>query len=403
MGTDTRWKYLDDANPLEREHREKQLRLIDQWWEEFSARADDLDGHFSGKVQWELTDWVQKHLQAVDPRLMWEFGPALHCKGHRLVITPEAEIHLRPLTDTLLARAPRLPGWEFYDARVPEDLQMARETVRSRTGGDISDMVVRVERGPCNRIDLTFLSPKIASSQDSQAREDAFVATETLLGERVLDRWIGGIEVAAFETGSLFLRWLRKQPRVEETVNLDRLKSRVDAMISLIREGLPAEPYHCFASKAEWTLLKLKPSAEPDYPGQTDLFVAKTASVPLWEATHAAAFFDERFSRHGETFGYVKIDGSEGLRGEFRDKSEIEDALTELLEPHGLGTQVGGGTGRRYSYVDLALTRVDEAIAAIRDRLRAGAVPSRSWIQFFGADLGREWVGIYPDTPAPPM
>jgi hypothetical protein len=100
----------------------------------------------------------------------------------------------------------------------------------------------------------------------------------------------------------------------------------------------------------------------------------------------------------------VKIDGSEGLdEEEFADKAEIEDALDEVLKPDGLGCQIGGGTGVRYSYVDLALVDLPRGIEAVRKRLQQGNLTKRSWIQFFDAGLAAEWIGIYDDSPPPPM
>jgi hypothetical protein len=45
---------------------------------------------------------------------------------------------------------------------------------------------------------------------------------------------------------------------------------------------------------------------------------------------------------------------------------------------------------------------VDRAIPVIRDVLRAGRVPKRSWLQFFDDDLAEEWIGVWDDSPAPP-
>ena len=110
------------------------------------------------------------------------------------------------------------------------------------------------------------------------------------------------------------------------------------------------------------------------------------------------------FSRCGETFCYIKIDGSEGLDEEkFADKAQIEDALDEVLRPDRLGCQIGGGSGLRYSYIDLALADLERGIDVVRKRLQKGNVPRRSWIQFFDADLAAEWVGIYDDSPPPPI
>jgi hypothetical protein len=139
--------------------------------------------------------------------------------------------------------------------------------------------------------------------------------------------------------------------------------------------------------------------------GEGYLFVGKSANPSLWISAHSGGlFFSERFSRCGETFCYVKLDGSQGLGEEgFADKSEIEDALDTALKPDKLGCCFGGGTGRRYSYIDLALTDVKKGIHSTRKRLQAGKVPKRSWILFFDSDLAAEWVGVYDDSPQPPM
>ena len=72
----------------------------------------------------------------------------------------------------------------------------------------------------------------------------------------------------------------------------------------------------------------------------------------------------------------MKLDGSEGVEQEgFADKGEIEDALDQALGREGLGCVVGGGTGRRYSYVDLVLSDLQRGIVAAQNRLREGRVP----------------------------
>ena len=73
-----------------------------------------------------------------------------------------------------------------------------------------------------------------------------------------------------------------------------------------------------------------------------------------------------------------------------------------MLIPARAGCVIGGGTGLRYSYIDLALADVDAAIPLITRRLRAGKIPRRTWLLFFDAPLAHEWIGIYGDTPVPP-
>lgn len=69
-------------------------------------------------------------------------------------------------------------------------------------------------------------------------------------------------------------------------------------------------------------------------------------------------------------------------------------------------TSAGGarcGAGLLYSYVDLALLRPDEATPRIRHEFRGGRMKRRAWILFFDDEYADGWVGIWDDTPPPPV
>jgi len=354
-----------------------------------------LEQLFAGKSKWDLPAWMEQHLQVIDRRLMWEFGSGLNGKGHRLVITPEWARHLRPLANTILERAPQIKGWTFLGFRPAEDLECACATVEGRTGGDISDVVFQARAGKHNLIDLTLYSPRTIDAEDQPAGNDALVAVETLLGEERLDKWIGLIDVAPLPTGS----------QKASLLPLDKLRDRVEALINQITDQQPAKPFYQRMIPGEWALFKMDPQQAEDYPAQLDMYVGKSASQSLWIAAHSpVSFACERFSKCGETFCYVKIDASEGLgQSKFKDRADIEDALDAALAPRGLGCHMGGGTGLRYCYIDLALTDVNQGITAARQCLREGGVPLRSWILFYDDHLGGEWIGIHDHTPMPPM
>lgn len=401
-----RWRFVDPNNLQEVSERNAILTKVDDWWRAFLADQATIARHFSQPLDFDVVEWMDRYLNMVHPKLMWEYGPAIHGPGDRLVITPESERHLRPLVQTMLERAPTIDGWEFYEYRLPEDLDTALGWIKARTQRDAADFKVRVSRGRHNRIDLDYTASSIPSPDDRDALRAAFVATETLLGEACLDHWIGGVAVAPIPRVGRIGRLLGRTEYVgQHYIGLDRLRETVQAIIGSIVDQLPQSPSCNWVDNATWTLFELKPDEAGECQEQRDLFVARSANKEMWEAAHSGNIFDsERFSRCDETFCYVKLDGSEGLDEEhFADKAEIEDALDAVLKPAKLGCTIGGGTGRRYSYIDLALTDVEQGIAAVRQRLRAGNVPKRSWIQFFDSDLAAEWVGIYDDTPPPPL
>ncbi len=389
-----RWLYHNKTRQSEVAEHERVLRKIDAWWDEFQRNADRLEDLFRQVAEWDLPDWMRRHLQGIRPELMWEFGPALQTRGHRLVITPEAASELRPLADTIVARAPKLTGWEFYTYRVPEDLETTLPTVQSRTDLDISDVTVALNVGNDNRIDLAFRWERMPSSDD-QAFDAAFVAAETLLGEELLDRWVGVINLVDDQTppehGQRFL-------------SLDRLKPTFDALVNSTRSQLPAEPYSVAADDGQWAALKLEPEEARDYPERCDLMTCITCNPDLIAATFSnGPFYSERFSRCSETFCYLKVDGSNESTSDYQDRDDMEEAIRNALSAQDLGGLIGAGTGLRYNYVELALTDVDRGVSAIRRAMQEGNVPRRSWILFHNANLAGEWIGMYDDSPAPPM
>lgn len=235
---------------------------IANWWKAFEAAAPRIVAHFR-KQDWDLPAWMQEHLGAVHPELMWEFGPAVRAKGHRLVITPETRRDLRPLVREMLRRAPAIAGWEFYEYRLPEELNDASQSVQGRTGGNLDGMQVAASLGHFNLIDLKYFFPP-EDFDEQEAAGVAFVATESLLGEEVLDRWIGAIEVEKAMEG-------------ESLLPLDELLAAVNSLIDEIRATLPDQPWHqADLDNAMWSSLTCEREEADDFADQDDLIAAVT-------------------------------------------------------------------------------------------------------------------------------
>lgn len=412
-----RWLYFDPNNQTEAAYHAATLEKIDRWWSHFTAKAADLDAHFSRNTPGDIPAWMESTLQSIAPEIMWEFGPAVHCKGHRLVITPEGRHDLRPLVDSILDRAPQLEGWEFYPYRLPESVEGAQQMVEARTQGNLQPFKARAAIGEHNRIDVTLYSPTCTEPDEPQASKIAFVALETLLGEEWLDQWLGCISVLPLPASKKsFFGW-RAAPQPDHLLPLDRLHPTFAALIDSIQSQLPERPWCEYEPRKDdsvgpdgqpimWSLFKLEPAQdEPAYQGTSDLFTAVTFNVPLWTASHRGpAFYSKRFSKHGETFCYLKIDGLDGLEGTtFDDRASIEDALDTAPAAQNLGCTIGGGSGLMYSYIDLALTDLPRAIAVIRAVLQQGHIGPRTWLLFCDDHLSQEWVGMYDHSPAPPL
>ncbi len=385
-----RWKFVIDESPVESAERDAVKQRIAEWWSAFVKRTDDLDALFSNKAEWDLPAWMHKHLNAVSPELMWEFGPGIF-GGNRLVITPESNRNLRPMVEAILASAPKIAGWEFYGHRLPEDFGQASRNVDARGGHSLAAMRFQLIPDRFNRVDVRCLVTTHYPEENMKAT--GYVGLESLLGEELVDRWIGGIEcelVPKFPTDAV--------PGIE-------LLDTTRRMIARLVDKLRAKRWAGSPEEFKWAVLSMEPEAAEDYPRRTDQFTQISAYPNIHECLFNGIPFDSvRFSRCGEMFAFVKIDGAEALPDwGFENRESIENALRAGLESVGLGTVIGGGNGLRYCYVDLALVDVMRAVPIIREVLARGGVSTRSWLFFSDADLSSEWIGIYSDSPSPPL
>lgn len=403
-----RWIFLDPLNPQEAAYRAEKLRQIGAWWDAFREKIYDLNELFAGRAEWDLASWMGEHLQAVDEGLMWEFGPAVRGGGHRLVITPESKHYLRPLVNSLLSRAPEIAGWEFYSYRLPESEAIAVQAVKARTGGEITGAKVQADLSETGKVDLVFALPQCGALGDQETLYQAFIAAETLLGEEMLDTWIGAIEVEPLPKSGLrgLFRKAWGKADLARLVSLEQLRPLVLGLVEQQRNRLPAEPSWQWVPDAKWTVYELKPGPASDYPRRNDLAVASTARPDVFAASSMGGLFHStRLSRCGEVFCYVKLDRSDGKNGNadrFLDREPLENALNARLIPGRLGCVIGGGTGLRYTYIDLALTDLHRGVSAVREVLREQQTPLRTWVQFFDDALAEEWVGVHSDAPPPP-
>jgi hypothetical protein len=303
---------------------------IARWWDAFRKEATRIDAHFRMGDEFDVPEWMHEYLGAIHPDLMWEFGPAIRTEGHRLVITPESRRELRPLVREILSRAPSLSGWEFYEYRLAEEFEQAAATVKGRTGGDLDGLRFRAQPGTYNCIDLSFDVSSLDEGKDHRL-EVAFVAAECLLGEEFLDRWIGVIDVGADSAAEV--------PRLD----ISELRDNVDQLISQIQANLADTPWHTvdLESGARWSVLEFKPEEAEDYPEQRDLVVGVTVIPAMWQNAYSETSFDSaRFSKCGERFCYLKIDGTFGLEmTPYADRGEIEDAINDICGPANWGAR----------------------------------------------------------------
>src|SRR5688500_2304375 len=189
------WKYVmpNDAESLRQ--REATLGRIGSFWDAFARRLPEIEARLRGEGDWDLVGWMDEQIGAIHPRLRWEFGGAPAGTGSLLVITPESAHHLRPLSESVVRRAPALTGWTFREYRPSRGPEEIPHLVRDRTGHIMGSSTVLVRLGNERRIDFVVQSV-LALRDDAAALEASRAAIDYLIGEDVAQRWGGHIDVA---------------------------------------------------------------------------------------------------------------------------------------------------------------------------------------------------------------
>lgn len=387
--TPPRWRF---PHPGEEEARARVLARIDGWWRAFASNARHLEAHFTLGARFDVAGFMASELGAVAPELTWELGRGLQ-GGRRLVITPNGHRYLRPLVSVLLGRAPTLNGWEFHAWRPAEPLAEARASAEARTGlRTPADCRVQLRQNEHGLVQARVRSRAFTGPEDLEGRKLCVALLEALAGEELTDAWVGELV-------------LQRTPLVSITFGgawtpLEFLVPSLRGAMAQHLARLPSKPLW-EETERTWTRLGLKAETGPDFPERGDVVRARTCVPRMWVNFHTGLPFDScRHSRVGETFCYLKLEGTE--HAGFVAPGALEAVLHAALVEARLGCVVGAAPGLVYSYIDLALTDVPRALALLLPRLREARVPLRSWLLFFDDALGAEWVGVYDETPPPP-
>jgi hypothetical protein len=239
-----------------------------------------------------------------------------------------------------------------------------------------------------------------AGEGDARARDVAERATRDLLGAALWDAWIGEVMAAPLPRGGPLAV---VGSDVERTFPLCELPDAVTAAIDGLLRGLPSEPLYRVERDSGWTLFDLEPELGVDYAEQDDLVVCSTLTPELVKAyLQGLPIHSGRFSRHGELFCYMKLDG-DGAPSTTRlaCRNAIQNALDAQLARNAAGCVVGDGMGLRYSYVSLALADPERGQNLACEVARTAGAPDRSWLLFYDVARRREWRGVWDRTPPP--
>ncbi len=384
----TRWSTVDKSYPPEVRLKEKTIEHIDMFWTDFkksesqlALALDNMRGE-SGKANSDMvTSWMKEHLEYVDPAIEYEFGPIRGQQGHKLDFSTGGRDEVMPICKTLVAKAPKLPGWKFSAYRQALPLDSIAGGFKGRAGRDILPFEVSVNVAPQNKLDVIFVSPEFENDEEDNAKASRIIS-DLILGEENDDTWLGMITP---KKGALMGQFVC-------AANADAYLKLFEAKKKEILASLPKTPYYKIADLGK---------AEEVHFG-TKRNTMKTPLKKLGETLGAGGrFHSTQFSKCGDRFAYLKISKSK----DFKTLEQLEPLQKELdaeLKKAGAGCVFGIGLELPdTAYFDLALVDLEKAIPVLKSFSEKHKFSHESALRFYDADWMNEWVGMFEDTKKP--
>lgn len=162
------------------------------FWRRWARLRDEVAAALDGGEPHPVESQVALAVAAMNPRLGWSLSGG---RGERyvLVVTGEGDEQLRAVTDAWRRAAPSDEGWDYHDAAPAMDdpgdfllgigeLQVALADVRVKALPD-GDM-----------LHVAVFHPALPQLAVEDRDALSFVALDTALGERLVERRIGRVE-----------------------------------------------------------------------------------------------------------------------------------------------------------------------------------------------------------------
>lgn len=386
-----RVRFFEPCDEVESGTYLKRSASIDAFWKSFSQF------HAQPEVHWLRDLRGLAHL--IDPGLGVEVRH--EPDGSRVLsVLPLGGPQLKPLADWCIERGVAKTLWHLDSARPPVELATALRTVLKDFKLDLSAARARVGIGRGHLLSVVLSSHLFTGPGDELGQEAASALVQLLTGDVVFERWVQDVSVLwAQKPGPLRVVGAED---ASLPLSVTDLPPALGAARLGIQAALPADPLHLYCEHGDWVLFELdEPSAESPL---ADLLTLTTLCPEALKCyLSGEPFASERFSAHGEHFCTLKLNLSGDTEQRCAERQLLEELLNRSLVPGQLGCVVGAGIGSRYTYITLALCKVDAALKVVRKRLREHRVPRESWVLFMDSEWQSEWFGIWDETPAPEL
>jgi hypothetical protein len=168
---------------------------INAFWRWFSDHHHDVEAMLDRDDTVELSFQINAQIDLLSSRLAWEIGPGL-VEPYMFVFPTAGDSERKMAVSRIMEKAPWIERWEFHASRPTRpfqpEIQLPDRGLSLRT----SDWRFALKpSATSDRFDLQIYDDKLVSFDEKTALTAAFILLDAVLGEDIVERWIGNMKI----------------------------------------------------------------------------------------------------------------------------------------------------------------------------------------------------------------
>ncbi len=403
-----RWHTAQFGSSQEIKEQARVSEQIERFWKQFVADSETLRNNFFEDKTEETVAWCEAYLKPIHEDLMWEVSrDILEVGDKRLVftVTPESEYGLRPLTKSVIERAPEIAKWRFTQFKEPliGDFNDFEHSMLKHSWAEVQG---QINESPLKCFDITLRDKQFKKENKDADIADALTVLTTVLGEEPVDVWINFVM-----TQPLTVKKTKAKSKAA-SVELSKVDTETPADLDeseyLAEEKLEPQPFYplnslrnILASRVVELVDELP--IERCWERELDGFYSLKGSSweeglrPVITTPYPATIF----AKERRMLFHLKMTQEQELAHDVEARFELEDKLDRELRKAKAGCVLGGGVGSEAAYIDLIISDLTEAAHILREQAKKAEMPETSWLLFYDTYWVDEWIGMFKRTPPP--
>lgn len=173
------------------------MKHYNKFWNWLKNKSSEIETLMKNGQTGSVANLISKELDLIIPDISWEIG--VNNDKVELTISAEGNKSLGKILDEMFADCPSIPNWEIYRYKQPKSFSKLSKLIDSQGYHiKLENIEVQVALNADNtRVDIVLISPDFNSVSSDYVSSLSFFILDGILGEKMVEDWIGKINVNA--------------------------------------------------------------------------------------------------------------------------------------------------------------------------------------------------------------